>query len=209
MKRREFYDSIFSARALFIAGLVIVPSLLFNPSTEYRCIQFLFFMFLAWLSGKKVNFLFTVLIIAFIVAFNLIVPYGRVLFSIGAFRITSGALMAGIHRAVTLEALIMLSKVSVRQDIKIPGVFGELLGESLRIFSAMMDRKYRITGKNFIADIDALLLELSAGEIPPPAAVKSQTKPAGFLILMIVVVMSWLPWLCEFFLPRIYFFRGF
>ena len=197
MKPREAYENFFGARDLFISGLVIMPALLFNPSTEYRCIQFLFFCFLVLLSGKKVNFFFTVLIIAFITAFNLIVPYGRVLFSIGGFKITSGALMAGIHRAVTLEGLIMLSKVTVRQDVKIPGAFGELLGESLRIFSAMTDREYRITAKNFIADIDSLLLELSNAEIPHPAAGESRTKPAGFVILIIVIALSWLPWLIQ------------
>jgi hypothetical protein len=42
-----------------------------------------------------------------------------------------------------------------------PGAFGELLGESLRIFSGMMDRKISVTGKNLIAEIDNLLFELS------------------------------------------------
>jgi len=30
---------------------------------------------------------------------------------------------AGIHRAVTFQALVMLSKFSIRQDLKIPGAF--------------------------------------------------------------------------------------
>ena len=194
MKRQEVYESIFSARALFIAGLLIMPSLLFNPSTKFRIIQFLFFWLLVWLSGKKTNPLFTILIIAVIAAFNLIVPYGRILFSIGAFKITSGALTAGIHRAVTLEGLVMLSKATIRQDLKIPGAFGELLGESLRIFSAMMSKKYRITGKNFLADIDRLMLELGEEDIPQDAVHEIRTKPAGFAVLAIAVILSWLPW---------------
>jgi len=194
MNRREIYESFFSSRALFITGLVIIPALLFNPNTESRVIQFLFFCLLVWLSGKKVNPVFTILIIFFITAFNLIIPYGRVLFSVGAFKITSGALKAGIHRAVTLEALIMLSKVSVRQDLKLPGAFGELLGESLRIFSLLMDRKYRITRKNIFADIDNLLLELSAEETPEETAQMTRTKTAGYVILAVVVVLSWISW---------------
>jgi len=198
MNRREVYENFFSARALFITGILIIPALLFNPSTEYRVIQFLFFWFLVWLSGKKSRPVFTVLVIAVIVAFNLIIPYGRVLFSIGAFKITSGALKAGIHRAVTFEALIMLSKTSIRQDIKIPGAFGEILGESLRIFSAMTDRKYRITGKTFFADIDGLLLELSEESFPQTEEQK-RTKPMGFIILAAVAVLSWCAWLPVFF----------
>ena len=199
MKRREIYENIFGAGALFTACLAIMPSLLFNPSTEYRVVQFLFFWFLAWLSGKKSNPIFTILIIAVIVAFNLIIPYGRILFSFGAFKVTSGALTAGIHRAVTLEALVMLSKAGIRQDLRIPGAFGRLLGESLRIFSAMTDRKNRITGKTFFADIDKLLLELSEEEFPENSVPRTRTKPVGFFILSVAVALSWLPWVVKFF----------
>jgi len=198
MKRREVYESIFGSRALFIAGLAMMPSLVFNPETGARVVQFLFYCFLVWLSGKKINFVFTLLTIVFIAAFNLIIPYGRVLFSVGAFRITSGALKAGIHRAVTLEALLMLSKASIRQDLKIPGAFGEILGESLRLFSVLMNRKLRITGKNLIAEIDALMLELGEEEIPQTAVREARTKPAGYVILALAVILSWLLWGCGF-----------
>lgn len=198
MKRQEVYESIFGARTLFAAGLIIMPALLFNPSTEYRVLQFLFFGFLVWLSGKKTHLLFTIMIIASITAFNLIVPYGRVLLSFGAFKITAGALKAGIHRAVTLQAFVMLSRASIRQDLKIPGAFGELLGESLRIFSVMTSRKYRIKSGTFIADIDRMLLELSEEEIPQAAVSEACTKPAGYVVLAIVIVLSWFPLLISF-----------
>ena len=194
MSRNDIYNNIFSAKALFIAGLLIIPALVFNPSTEYRVIQFLFFWFLAWLSGKKINPVFTLLVIAFIVAFNLLIPYGRVLFSVGPLRITSGALTAGIHRAVTLQALIMLSKITVRQDLKLSGAFGELLSESMRIFSVMMNRKFKITGKNLILEIDNLMLELSEEKLPQTPAQEMQTKPVGYLVLTAFIALSWLPW---------------
>ena len=192
MKRRDVYENFFGAGALFITALVIMPALLFNPDTTQRVFQFLFFSFLVWLSGKKINFILTILIIAGITAFNLIVPYGRVLFSIGVFKITSGALTAGIHRAVTLEALVMLSKASVRQDLKLPGTFGGLLGESLRIFYVMTNKKHRIAGKTFFSDIDSLLLELSREEIPEVNVQITRTKPLGYAILAVVIVISWM-----------------
>ncbi|MCL2764034.1 MAG: hypothetical protein FWD40_01985 [Treponema sp.] len=193
MNRRRAYENIFSAKSLFIAGLLIMPALLFNPGTEYRLVQFLFFWFLAWLCGKKTNPVITVLIIAFIVIFNLLIPYGRVLFSVGAFKITSGALTAGIHRAITLAALVMLSKVFVRQDLKLPGAFGELLGESLRMFSVIINKKYKISGKNLVAEIDSLLLELSGEEYLQEAVKEQKTKPAGYAILLAALILSWLP----------------
>ncbi|MCL2411946.1 MAG: hypothetical protein FWC97_09930 [Treponema sp.] len=196
LKRLDVYNSIFSARALFIAGLFMVSALVFNPSTELRVAQFLFFWFLAWLSGRRTKFFLTIFIILFIVVFNLIVPHGRVLFSIGQLRITSGALTAGIHRAFTLGALVMLSKVTVRQDLMLPGTFGRILGESMRIFSAMMNRKFHITGRNIIVQIDNLMLELSEQDYSPQSAVNIvKTKLVGYIVLIAVVLFSWLPWI--------------
>jgi heptaprenyl diphosphate synthase len=198
-KRQHMYEGLFSARALCITGLLIMPALLFNPFVLFRVLQFFFFWFLAWLSGKKNNPLITLLIIAGITAFNLIVPYGRVLYAIGVFKITSGALMTGIQRAVTLEGLIMLSRFSIRRDLKIPGSFGELIGESFRLFALILDRKQRISRKNVIGDIDALMLELS-GEgaasveaAPSVQGTAARTGRAGFIILALAVVLSWLP----------------
>jgi len=209
--RLLIYNNLFSAKSLFIAGFLIMPALLFNPSTEYRCFQFLFFLFLAWLTGKKINFLFTILIMAFIITFNLIIPYGKILFNIGALKITSGALEAGIHRAVTLQALVMLSKFTIRQDLKLPGAFGQLLGESMRIFSLLLSRKRRkteaqnnvfndrINRKNLIAEIDNLMLEVNQTNFIQMPIQETKTKPVGLVILIIVVILSWLPWIKSFF----------
>jgi len=197
MKRRQVYESIFSARALFITGFLIMPALLFNPSTEYRFILFLFFWFLTWLCDKNSNFLFTVLFFVFIIAFNLFIPYGRIIFSIGSFRITSGALLAGIHRSVTLQALVMLSKVTIRQDLKIPGVLGEILSESLRMFSVIINKKIPNplrSKKDIIVEIDKLMIELSREEHFQAPVIKQRTKPLGYVILIAVILISWLPY---------------
>jgi heptaprenyl diphosphate synthase len=202
--RRKLYEDLFGPNALAIAGLVIMPALLFNPSTLLRILLFLFFWFLAALAGKKNNPFLTLLVILGIVAFNLIVPYGRVLFTVGPIKITQGALTAGIHRAVTLEALIMLSRLAIRPDLKLPGLFGSLIGESFRVFALLMNQKRRVTSKTLIADIDSLLFELSADavEAHEPDSEKAsdccvdkpvKTKPAGYVILVVVVILSWVP----------------
>jgi len=207
VSRTEIYNNFFSAKALFVSGLLIMPALLFNPVTELRIIQFLFFWLLAILAGKKINFIFTIIVTLFIIAFNLIIPYGKVLFSIGIFKITSGALEAGIHRAVTLQALVMLSKAIVRQDLKLHGGFGIILSESLRIFSTLTGRKYnffRSAGRRegIIASIDSVMIEISSAAERPESGEPSadnvhitKTKPAGFVILAAVIILSWLPWI--------------
>ncbi|GHV47738.1 hypothetical protein AGMMS49546_37670 [Spirochaetia bacterium] len=200
LRRQECYQRLFSSRALCIAGLLIMPALLFNPNTIFRILQFFFFWLLAWLAGKKNNPLITILVILGIVAFNLLVPYGRVIASLGVFKITTGALLAGIHRGVTLEALIMLSRVTIRQDLRLPGSFGELVSDSFRIFARIMERKNIIDRKNIAGGIDELMLELS--ETPPevPAetqqgssAVQNSSTAAGIIILVFTVILSWIP----------------
>ncbi|MCL2067578.1 MAG: hypothetical protein FWG99_08950 [Treponema sp.] len=204
-RRLLVYESLFTARALFIAGLVIMPALLFNSDTRLRILQFTFFWLLAWLSGKKNNPIVTILVFLGIVVFNLIIPYGQVLFSAGPFKITSGALAAGTGRAATVLGLLMLSRFTIRRDLKIPGLFGELIGESFRIFALVMSEKRRITARNFITDIDQLLLSLSANNadvsqpatISPAAAPAGRTRPAGFFLLAAVVLLSWVPWVAS------------
>jgi heptaprenyl diphosphate synthase len=198
--REAGYYRLFSSRSLCIAGLCVMPALVFNPDTAGRMIQFLLFWLLAWLAGKKNNPLRTFLVIAGITAFNLLVPYGRVLMSWGMFRITEGALMMGIRRAVTLEGLIMLSRAAIRPDLRFPGRFGALTGESFRLLALIQERKRTITGKNWMGDIDRLMTGLS--EDPFPLAAFGTAQPAigpnrltarGRVILILVIVMAWLP----------------
>ncbi|QQO09772.1 hypothetical protein [Breznakiella homolactica] len=199
--RKERYQALFTSRALFIAGLIMMAGFLFNPSPVLRVFQFLLFWFFAWLAGKKNNPLITLLIILGIVIFNLLVPYGQVLFSIGFFKITAGALLAGIQKAVTLEGLIMLSRVSIRQDLRLPGSFGAIIGESFRIFEQITERKHIITRKNIIGGIDQLMIELSNETVPENNTEKKRqrTGAAGIIILVFAVILAWLPWVL--FLP--------
>jgi heptaprenyl diphosphate synthase len=182
-----------------------MPALLFNPSLAGRAVQFLFFWALVLLAGKKSNFPATLLVILGIVFFNLLFPYGEVLFSIGPFlKVSAGALEAGLRRAITLEGLFMLSRLTVRPNLRLPGGFGELIGESFRILAVLTEKKRAISVKNLFSGIDSLMLELSAldaaGNAPGAAARDKAEKPhvfPGFLPIIIiaaVVVLAWLPW---------------
>jgi heptaprenyl diphosphate synthase len=208
--RRAGYWKLFNSGDLCIAGFLAMPALLFNPDTGLRIVQFLLFWFFAWLTGKRNNPLLTIAVILGITAFHLLVPYGRVLFSQGAFKITQGALWAGIHRGVTLEGLILLSRASVREDLRLPGGFGALLGESFRFFALMTERKHVLKGKSLVQGIDELMMELSEEDSEDPAAPVpasgeglaegSGPKAAGAsplpgrLLLLAALLLAWLPW---------------
>ena len=197
-KRQELYERIFSARGLCAAGLLMMGALAFNPNPYIRSVQFLFFLSLAWFAGKKTNVPVTIAVMAGIVAFSLLAPYGQVLFSIGAFRITRGAVEGGLQRAATLEGLIMLSRFSIRRDLRLPGSLGKLIGESFRMLASIQERRSAVSGKNFVAGLDALMMELDKTEEPPAEAAgeapRRGSTGAGRIILAAAVILSWLPW---------------
>jgi heptaprenyl diphosphate synthase len=184
-----------------------MPALLFNPDTKMRVAQFLFFFFLAWLAGKKTRPLITLAAIGGIILFNLLAPYGEILFSLGPLQISSGALLAGVRRAVTLEGLLMISRASVRPDLRLPGGFGKLAGETLRLFARLSERKKFSWSKNWAASIDGLLLELDAGpagsanpadttaaaEAAEAEAPAAKTTLPGYIILAAALILAWTP----------------
>jgi heptaprenyl diphosphate synthase len=186
-----------SSSDLFLAGLLMMVAFLVNPSTLLRVVQFLLFWFYAYGRGKKNRPLITLSVMGGIVLFNLLVPYGRVLAAFGAFRITQGALLGGLHKALTVEGLIMLSKASIRADLCLPGFFGSLLGESFRIFEGITQRKALITRKHFIEGIDQLMLELSAEQAllaehrGSATVAKPRRTLTGMLLLGGAVVPIW------------------
>jgi heptaprenyl diphosphate synthase len=193
---RGGYQSGLTGEILFFTGLLLMPALVFNPSTLFRCLQFLYFWFLAFLAGKKTRPLLVLMVFLGILAFNLLVPYGRIIVSLGFLRITSGALDGGLRRAATLEGLVMLSRLCVRPDLRLPGAFGALAGESLRVFARMNREKRNIRWHSLIADLDRLLGELSAPEpaaaVPPPAV---PPRPGAVCALILLAVPAYLPWL--------------
>ena len=192
--RKNFCAKTFGSLDLAIAGLCMIPALLLNPDTYMRVVQFLLFFFIAWLSGKKINPIITFSIMLAIVFFSLLVPYGELLFSIGSLKVTSGALMAGLQRAVTLEGLFMLSRCCVRSDLVLPGAFGKITGESLRFFSRLMETKNLFNRKNWIEALDWLLAGYARAD---PEDIRSEGVKRhsllGRIILVLVVMLAWLP----------------
>jgi uncharacterized membrane protein len=192
--RERFCIKHFSSSDLAIAGLCMIPALLFNQDTYMRLIQFLFFFFIALLSGKKINPLITLSIMLTIVFFNLLVPYGELLYSIGPLKITSGALLSGLRRAVTLEGLFMLSRSCIRSDLAFPGAFGKLAGESLRVFSRLAEAKNFFTRKNWIESLDGLLSGYTQ-DVSREIKTESEKKHSlsGRIILALVAILAWVP----------------
>jgi heptaprenyl diphosphate synthase len=159
-ERQARWNRFFPSGDLFIAGLFMTLAFLFTSSLVFKTLQCLFFWLLLWYAGKKNRPLATLFVTLGIVFCNLLVPYGKVLAEFGPLKISEGALLGGLRRALTLEGLILLSRTCIRPDLRFPGAFGSILGESFRIFGALQERKTIISRKRLIEGIDGLMLEL-------------------------------------------------
>ena len=201
LRRGRNWASLFGSSELLVAGLLMLLLFLFNPSTMFRFSQFVFFCFIAWFSGKKNNPLVSVLLMVGIVFFNLLAPYGKVLAEWGPLRVTQGSLLAGLQKAVTVEGLLMLSGACVKRDMRLPGKFGALVGESFRLLELLRERKGALRHGNIIEGIDWLLLELedaetgagnqansAEGQARPRLSFKR--KPKGILILAAMIIVT-------------------
>ena len=75
-----------------------------------------------------------------IVFFNLFQAYGKVLFTVVGFEVTSGALYSGIKRASILTGMVFVSKLIVSSSFRLPGNWGQRL-DQIFYYVAMLTEK--------------------------------------------------------------------
>jgi hypothetical protein len=178
----------------FAAGALLMAGFLAQRDLLLRGAEFALFLLLARLSGRRLRIVSYLLVAAGIVAFNLIIPVGRELFSVLGFPVTESALKSGVAKALTLVGMIAASQFSIRPDLRLPGRFGGLLGRSLLYFQRIMAERRRIDRRDVIGSIDAVLLDVY-GE----GAVVRQDVPSvpahlsGVLVLAGIVCLTWVP----------------
>jgi len=201
LRRSRRWDGLFNADELFVAGLLMALIFLYDRSLLGHFVQFLFFCLLVWFSGRKNNLLATVVFIAGIVFFNLLVPHGRVFFALGPLEITQGSLLSGLKRAFTLSGLMMLSRACVKNDLRLPGSLGSLLAKALRMLELMRKKIPLIRRGHVFAGIDGMMLEMETANLGGPGDIP-QKKPRrnikGILLLGAMVILTaamglWIP----------------
>ncbi len=194
LRRRAFFLDHIASRTLFLAGCLAMPAFLLNESLPSKVLQFFLLWLFVWSVGKRNSLWITLSISAGIVIFNLMIPYGRLLWRWGPIGITQGALLGGIQKAITVEGLVLLSKTFIRSDLKLPGTFGRRIGESFRIFELMMEDQDRFEWKNPITSLDRILIKYSQ-ENPQGGtteqSLRKKTTPWGYAALGIAVGSLW------------------
>lgn len=159
-ERRERWESIFDPARLALTGVVLSMALLFQPGIAVRIAMLAAAALAAWLSGRRLSPLTTLLVMAGIVGANILVPVGRKLATIGPLAITDLALLDGIRKAVTFEALMFISKACLGSSLRLPGKFGAFFAEALRGYDRILEQKARVRLNGFLTIIDNILLSV-------------------------------------------------
>jgi hypothetical protein len=126
---RSFDDGIF-----FAAVIACFPAFLLQKDARVLAAETVFFCLAALARRGSVRLLSHAVLIPCVAAFALLAPFGKVLFRVGDFPVTRGALDAGLRRALVLCGTVFMSQTAVSSRVDLPGKAGAFLA---RMFFAL------------------------------------------------------------------------
>jgi len=112
---------------LLWSGLLMIPPFILQPDPALKAVQMGLFLLYGVLLGKRIKLLPGIVIILSVAAAAVLQPLGEVLFYIGRFPVTEGALFQGITRGMNLVGMVYLSRCTISARLRIPGRTGRLL----------------------------------------------------------------------------------
>jgi heptaprenyl diphosphate synthase len=145
-------------------------------------------------AGKKIKWMYFVIMVSSITFFNLLTPMGRVLVSVGPITITGGALRNGVMKGFTIIGLVFISLFSIRPDLRLPGRLGGLLVRLFYYFERIVETKrQKLEARRIIGSIDDILDSLYQPGRPqqPPAEAAAMTTAAGAVFMATAVAGNW------------------
>ncbi len=208
LSHRTRAERLFAPGALALAGMVVTVAFLFQPNVLLKGLMLIVFILAARAVGKRYSLATTLSVSLGIILANLIVPSGKVLGTLLGMRITQGALIEGIEKALTFEGLMMLSKASIAPGLKLPGRIGRIVAASFVYYDRIVEYKGRIKASSLSRDADDLMLRVwgfadtanaeAAGEgfpvaaaIPEAPVSNASLRGRGNAILVIAAAAAW------------------
>lgn len=157
--KTDYISRYLSPGVRFFAGMMLMLLFLLFEPLIFRASMAGFFLILALLAGKKILWKNYIILIFFITFFNLLTPWGQVLYSLGPLNITRGALLSGLQKGITFTGLIFISLTSIKKGLKIPGKFGGLIGRVFYYFERIFEQKHRLKRHDLIGTLDSILMD--------------------------------------------------
>ena len=120
----------------------------------------LFFILVAIKKRGKIRWIPSLVVLISVTFFSLLTPLGKVLFTLGSWKITLGALISGLQRSFLLIGMVYISQFAVDKSLSLPGKIGSSIGYVFLIYDRLTVEKTSFKGKNAIALIDEKLIQV-------------------------------------------------
>lgn len=175
------------ANVRLLAGLAMLPALLFQESLGAQFLQVAYAVMLALMYGRRFKLGPNLIVLLSVTAAHVFQPNGLHLLNVFSFPVTAGALLIGVRKALTLIGMLYLSQFMVTGKPRLPGRLGALLSLQFTYFDRITKRWEGFDKRHPLASLDTLLLSfdhteegLDAGGAPVVAA--SQKEIAATLL---------------------------
>ena len=158
--RRRRYEALIEPWVVAVLGVMVAVVFLLQQGLFVKTLFLLLFILWAWGAGKRFSLISTLIVMVGIVATNLLIPSGRVLFRLGPIVITEMALSEGLSKALTFEGLMYLSKAAIMPGLHFPGKFGAIIAEAFQYYDHIIEYRGKVHAKTAVRDIDMLLQKI-------------------------------------------------
>lgn len=156
--------SLMPVQGRFFAGILALPAFLFLPSVILKGGLFLFYLLLFVLDGRKVRVLPVLSLFLGLLLLNLLVPRGKVLFYLGIWPVSQGALVSGCGKFITLAGLIYFSRFVLKDRLPLPGKVGRWVSLVFFYYERLLDRAdlslFKKSPGKWMDGVDDLLLSV-------------------------------------------------
>ena len=130
----------------------------------WACILF-FILFDEFLKKGRVKLLPSFVIVLSVTIFSLLTPIGKVLFSIGSWKITLTSLQMGLRKSGFLVGMVFISQCAVDKNLRLPGKAGSFVAGVFCYFDLLVSEKIKFSRKNLVKSIDERLLKICSGGV--------------------------------------------
>lgn len=119
----------------------------------------LFFIF-ASIKRKKIKILPSLIITITVTFFALLSPYGKVILTIGSFKITLESLLLGLRRSGILVGMVFLSQILISPKLSLPGKAGKFLKQVFYWLEKLTEVRIKFKPNQIIENLDTRLCEI-------------------------------------------------
>lgn len=183
----------------FLWGIGLILILVLSPSWALKTGLTLMAAGLTVMAGKRVQFGYFLFLLATVLFFQLLLPFGKVLVQAGPLLITDGALREGYDRGITLCGLVFISLFSVSRGLGLPGKLGKLWALTFSYYERLLEARKSLHRRRLMLSIDAILENHypTKGQRAHPLEAPVQdtrTRPSGWLLIIASLVLCGILW---------------